>query len=88
MPNYSVVFARSARKELEKLPLADARRIISKIEDLILLPRPPGAVTLQGNKGLWRIRIGEYRVVYSIDEAKHIVDISAIGNRRDVYRDF
>jgi mRNA interferase RelE/StbE len=86
MADYSVTFARSARKELEKLPLPVARRVIKLIEALAKAPRPPGVIRLQGNKNLWRIRIGDYRVIYSIDDAARVIDISVVRHRRDAYR--
>jgi mRNA interferase RelE/StbE len=86
MGDYSIVFARSARKELEKLPSSVAQRIIVRIEALRKAPRPSGAVKLQGNKNLWRLRIGDYRVIYSVDDSARAVDISAVRNRRDAYR--
>ena len=87
MADYSITFARSARKELEKLPASPAVRIIERIEALMKNPRPSGAVKLQGSKSLWRIWIGDYRVIYSIDDFARIVDIFAVRNRRDAYRD-
>ena len=86
MADYSVTFARSARKELEKLPPSVARRVIERIEALAKTPRPSGVIRLQGNKNLWRIRVGEYRVIYSIDAAARIIDISVVRHRRDAYR--
>lgn len=83
---YSVVFARSARRELEQLEIAMARRIISRTEALASTPRPPGCVKLQGADDLWRIRVGDYRVIYSIDDGARIVDISAVRHRSDAYR--
>jgi mRNA interferase RelE/StbE len=50
-------------------------------------PRPSGAIKLHGNKSLWRIRIGDYRVIYSIDDISRGIDISVVRHRRDVYRD-
>ena len=87
MADYSVTFARSARKELEKLPSIVVPRVIAHIEGLIRVPRPPGAIKLQGNKSLWRIRVGDYRVIYGIDDSARIIDISAVRHRRDAYRD-
>ncbi len=52
-----------------------ARRIISRVEALATNPRPPGCVKLQGATDLWRIRVGDYRVVYSIDDTARLVDI-------------
>lgn len=82
-----ITFARSARKELEKLPSSIAQRIIARIEALMTVPRPSGAVKLHGNKNLWRIGIGDYRAIYSIDDAGRVIDISAVRNRRDAYHD-
>ena len=83
---YAAVFARSARRELEGLDAAVARRIISRIEALASAPRPPGCVKLQGAAELWRIRIGDYRVVYAIDDNAHVIDIRIVRHRSDVYR--
>ncbi len=87
MADYSITFARSARKELEKSPSSAAQRILERIEALMKAARPSSAVKLQGNKNLWRIRIGDYRVIYSIDDSARVIDISAVRNRRDAYRD-
>jgi mRNA interferase RelE/StbE len=88
MADYSVAFARSARKELEKLPSSVARRIIERIETLLINPRATLSVKLQGNRNLWRIRVGDYRVIYRVDDAARIIDVSVIRHRRDAYRDF
>ena len=87
MADYSITFARSARKELEKLPTSTAQRIIERIEVLLIDPRPTRSVKLQGNRNLWRIRVGDYRVIYSVDDAARIIDISTVRHRRDAYRD-
>jgi len=83
---YSVVFARSARRELEQLDALIARRIISRVEALGSNPRPPGCVKLQGANDLWRIRVSDYRVIYLIDDRAYVVDISAVRHRSDAYR--
>jgi mRNA interferase RelE/StbE len=87
MPDYATTFARSARKELDKLPPPQAERILKRIENLISNPRPVGSVKLKGNDDLWRVRVGDYRVIYQIDDRKMLIDISIIRHRRDVYRD-
>ncbi len=87
MPPYSITFARSARKELEKFPRQIAGRILEKISALAANPRPIGSLKLKGDENLWRIRIGDYRVIYEIDDAERNVDISIIRHRKDVYRD-
>jgi mRNA interferase RelE/StbE len=87
MADYSISFARSARKELERLPDDIADRILAKAEALAGNPRPAGVIKLHGQKNLWRMRVGDYRVVYSTDDSSKAVDVSVIRHRRDVYRD-
>ena len=83
---YRVVFARSARRELEGLETTVARRIISRVEALATDPRPRGCVKLQGAADLWRLRIGDYRVVYAIADSERLVDIRVVRHRSDAYR--
>jgi mRNA interferase RelE/StbE len=85
MPEYSITFARSARKELESLPNSLIIRIFSKIESLNTEPRPDGCRKLQGFTNLWRIRIGDYRVIFSIDDKAKLVDIIAVRHRSEAY---
>ncbi len=85
MPEYSITFARSARKELESLSNALIERILQKIESLADEPRPAGCRKLKGAVDLWRIRIGDYRVIYSIHDKEILVDIIAIRHRSDAY---
>jgi len=85
MPEYAVVFARSARRDLVHLPAEVVARILPRIEALAGAPRPPGCIKLRGSTGLWRIRIGDYRVIYSVSDTDRIVDISAVVNRKDAY---
>jgi mRNA interferase RelE/StbE len=72
---------------LEHLSGDAAERILVKIETLAGNPRPVGVIKLRGQKNLWRMRVGDYRVVYSIDDFSKAVDVSVIRHRRDVYRD-
>ena len=85
MPRYSVQFVRSARKELERLPDSVLARVFARIEQLAETPRPPGCKKLRGARDLWRIRIGDYRVIYFLDDAQRVIEIRAIGDRKDVY---
>lgn len=87
MAEYSITFARSARKELEKLDAVWVRRIFPAIESLSLNPRPPNCKKLKGHHDLWRIRVGDYRVIYSIDDSRRVVDINAVRHRSEAYRD-
>ncbi len=86
MAEYAVVFTRLARRELERLDVGVARRIISGVEALAGDPRPRGCVKLQGAADLWRIRVGDYRVIYSVDDDARLVDIRVVRHRSDAYR--
>ena len=86
MPDYEVVLVRSARREIERLALPVARRILSAIERLSSDPRPPGARKLHGAEDLWRLRVGDYRVIYGVDDAKHLIDVRVARHRKDAYR--
>jgi mRNA interferase RelE/StbE len=82
---YIVELKQSARKELERLPNALVARIIAKLESLEENPRPSGCKKLKGGDAEYRIRVGEYRIVYVIDDRRIIVTITRIRHRRDVY---
>ena len=86
MADYSVVFARSARKELQNLDPQVARRILKQIEALVTNPRRSGVVKLEGAVDLWRIRVGEWRVVYRISDRELLVDVVAVRHRGAAYR--
>jgi mRNA interferase RelE/StbE len=84
--DYAVVFARSARKELQNLDPQVARRIIKQVEALVTDPRPAGVVKLEGATDLWRIRVGQWRVVFRISDRDRLVDVVAVRHRSDAYR--
>lgn len=85
MGNYSIEVKPSARKELVALPDPMLLRIVQKLESLGDTPRPTGCKKLKGYKDQWRVRIGDWRVVYLIDETKKLVSILRIAHRREVY---
>lgn len=85
MAEYRVLLASSAKKELLRLPDQVIARILPKIEDLIVEPRPHGCKKLRGGDDAWRIRIGDYRVIYTIDDDALELDVTHIAHRRDVY---
>ena len=79
-------FKKSAEKELERLPIHAIKRISKAIDALTENPRPAGSKKLEGQKeSLWRIRVGDYRVIYQIEEVIKIVEIRRIGHRKDIY---
>jgi mRNA interferase RelE/StbE len=84
---YSVEFQRAAKKELDQLDGSIRARIVRKIATLADDPRPPGVTRLTGTDNLWRIRIGDYRVVYTIQDDRLVVVIVRVAGRGKVYRD-
>jgi mRNA interferase RelE/StbE len=85
MADYSITFARSARKELESLGAPLIERIFPRIGALAREPRPKGCRKLRGEKNLWRIRVGDYRVIYAIYDDKRVVDVIVVRHRRAAY---
>ena len=86
MDSYKVSFRRSAEKELRKIPRSDLRRVIEKIHSLSGNPRPAGAQMLKGENRYYRVRQGDYRVIYEVDDPLRQVTVVKIGHRREVYR--
>jgi mRNA interferase RelE/StbE len=85
MASYHVALTSSAEKELRRLPRQLVARIIARLENLAANPRPQDSKKLKGGDREWRIRIGDYRVVYTIDDAKALVEVTRIRHRSDVY---
>jgi mRNA interferase RelE/StbE len=82
---YKLQIKPSAVKELEKLPRKDLQKIVKKIQLLSIDPRPVGCEKLSGEEK-FRIRQGNYRIIYSIEDDRLIVFVVKIGHRRDIYR--
>jgi len=82
---YKITIKKSAAKELQDIPKKDLLKIIKRIQSLAENPRPTGSQKLSAREQ-YRIRQGDYRIVYSIDDKKLLVDIVKIGHRREVYR--
>ena len=85
MTDYTITFARSARKELESFDAHIVNRILPKIESLAQEPRPGGCRKLKGEKNLWRVHIGDWRVVYAIYDDERRVDVVAVRHRSKAY---
>ena len=84
---YTVEFERSAKKELDRLDGPVRARVLRKIAALVDDPRPPGVTRLVGADDLWRIRIGDYRVIYTIEDDRLVVVVVWVASRGKVYRD-
>jgi len=83
--SYSVLITKSAAKELERVPTKDRNRIVTRIAALADNPRPTGAEKLSG-EDKYRVRQGNYRILYEIVDSELIVTVVRIGDRREVYR--
>lgn len=83
--SYQVILPKSAQKELDRLPDEIAERILGALAVLKTQPRPRGCKKLRGENA-WRIRVGDYRVIYEIHDKVLQVIVVTIGHRREVYR--
>jgi len=86
MGSYKVIFKPSVEKDLRSLPQEVVKRILKRIEALKNDPIPRQSVKLSGAEQLWRIRVGEYRVIFGIDKAYLQVVVHHVRHRREVYR--
>ena len=85
MARYELLYLPSIAKDLRGLPKADVRRILARAEQLREDPYPPNSLKLEGGDR-YRVRQGDYRILYSVDDGRVIIYIIKIGHRRDVYR--
>jgi len=83
---YDVILAPPAEKSLDRLPRKQRVRILDALEELRDDPRPPGVKKLKGADNLWRFRVGDYRVVYTIRDDELVVLVVRVAHRKDVYR--
>jgi mRNA interferase RelE/StbE len=83
---YKITVKASARKELEKIQKANRETLVNAINSLAENPRPPGCKKLVNFDNHYRIRVGDYRVIYKIYDNELIVEVVKVGNRKDVYR--
>jgi mRNA interferase RelE/StbE len=82
---YRVILPKSVQKEIDDLPDEVARRILDRFAELERNPRPPDVKKLKGRKA-WRIRVGDYRVIYEINDRAREILVVVAGHRREVYR--
>jgi mRNA interferase RelE/StbE len=85
--SYEVEFSRGAKKQFRKLPIDVQQRIQTKINELAIEPCPNGVKKLQGDDNSYRVRVGDYRVLYELDDDFLIVTVIKVGHRSDIYKD-
>lgn len=83
---FSVNVGRRAFRELADIPAHIRLRIQTKIDALALNAYPAGCKKLEGEEGAWRIRMGDYRVIYQVNKKTKMIDIRAVGHRREIYK--
>lgn len=84
--SYSLILKPSAEREVANLPPSVQRRVLDRLADIQIEPRGPGTVKLTGSKATYRARVGDWRIVYEVDDARDTVFVTMVANRRDVYR--
>jgi mRNA interferase RelE/StbE len=82
---YRVILPKSVQKELDRLPDEIVKRILARLTGLESNPRPPDVKKLKG-RNAWRIRVGDYRVIYEIHDRELQILVITVGHRREVYR--
>jgi mRNA interferase RelE/StbE len=83
---YELIIKPTVEKSLDKLPPPTRRRIVDAMKELRSDPRPSGVVKLAGDEDCWRIRVGNYRVVYEIHDRQLIILVLRVAHREDAYR--
>jgi mRNA interferase RelE/StbE len=83
---YTVQLAPAAKRQLRKLDRSIQERVIRRLDKLKKDPRPPGVEKMEGDESTYRIRMGEYRIVYEIQNKVLVVLVLKVGHRREVYR--
>jgi mRNA interferase RelE/StbE len=83
---YTVDARPRVRKALRQLDSKARNDVLAKMRTLATDPRPPGAEALQGHSPWLRVRAGDYRIIYAVDDQAHIVTVAAVGHRREIYR--
>jgi mRNA interferase RelE/StbE len=87
MSQYQIEITRDALRALAKLDKSIRRRVQAAIDRLSEQPRPPGVLALQGIRHAYRLRVGNYRVIYTVDDGRLVVLVVDLGHRREIYRD-
>ena len=82
---HQIELRRRAQRVLDRLPKSDFQAVVGAIKELALTPRPRGVEKVK-SVGLWRIRQGDYRIIYGIDDNQQLVIVVRIGHRKEVYR--
>lgn len=83
---YEVFLEKATQRDLRALSRENFHRIIPRIEELARNPRPSGCHKIAGSKSDWRVRVGNYRIIYEVDDKAKVVRVMRVRHRREVYR--
>ena len=86
MANYKIEITATAEKSLKKIPKKDLEKVVEAIQVLAISPFPSGCRKLKGEEDVYRVRQGNYRIIYEIIDSKLIVLVLKIGHRKDIYK--
>jgi len=83
---YQVEIAPAAKRQIKKLAQPIQKLIIERLEELATDPRPPGVLKMEGEESFYRVRVGDYRIIYEIQDQALLIVVVKVGHRGDVYR--
>lgn len=83
---YSVEIAPAAKRQIKKLSKDIQQLVIERLEQLAEIPRPPGVLKMEGEESLYRIRVGDYRIIYEIQDRMLLIVVVKVGHRSRIYR--
>jgi mRNA interferase RelE/StbE len=86
MASYRITLKRTAIKDLRSLPKNMLGRVQALLDKLSTEPRPRGTAKIQGEENMYRLRLGDYRIIYTLDDSTRTLDVLFIRHRRDVYK--
>ncbi len=83
---YRIIFRPAAGRDLVSLPKNATERIDNRLRELVDNPRPSGVKKIEGEESLYRIRVGDFRIVYTVDDNSQTVNVKRIGSRNEIYK--
>lgn len=86
MANYKIEITTTAEKSLRKIPKKDIQKIVDAIQILAISPFPEGCRKLKGEEDIYRVRQGNYRIIYEVIEKRLIILVLKVGHRKDIYK--
>lgn len=84
--NYRLMIKPAAEKDIDRLPRSLQRRILNRLARIEADPRESGSIKLAGTAATYRVRVGDWRIVYEIDDVQHVIFVTIVAHRREVYR--